>query len=150
MSPGVSATRWPPTGCTLTDIYGIGDIGAATIVAIVDRCAPISHTRALRSIQQPPRRWTPVPAMSSAIGTTAAATARSTRSSTWPPSPRSATVAKAVITTCANLAKAKAVVRRCARLKRQLSDVIYRRLLADAHRREAAREDNQERDLMSA
>jgi transposase len=35
-------------------------------------------------------------------------------------------------------------------LKRQLSDVIYRRLLADARRREAAREDNRERDVMSA
>jgi transposase len=26
---------WLPTGCTLTQVYGIGDIGAATIVTIV-------------------------------------------------------------------------------------------------------------------
>jgi transposase len=45
-------------GCTLTQIYGIGDVGAATIVSIVGDVRRFPHTRALCCIQRhrPARR----------------------------------------------------------------------------------------------
>jgi hypothetical protein len=67
-------TRSLRTGCTLTQIYGIGDVGAATIASIVGTCAGSPHAGTLLHSTA----TTPLDASSgtsSATGTTVAATA---------------------------------------------------------------------------
>ncbi len=100
-------------GTTLTNIHGIGDVGAATIIGIVDD--PRGFPPAATSPRSPaPRRCKPPPATSNATDCRGAATANSTRCCTPPPKPRSAAAVPAATTTNANSPRARAAWRRCA------------------------------------
>jgi transposase len=54
--PAASVTRSPRTGCTLTQIYGIGDIGAVTIISIVGDVRRFPTRGHFARVQQPPHR----------------------------------------------------------------------------------------------
>src|SRR4051795_6718043 len=82
-----------------------------------------------------PHHWTPPPASRSDTGSPGPGTGGSTTSCTWPPSLRSASAAcwrRGQTHYLRKIAEAKThkEARRC--LKRRLSDMVYRQLVADA------------------
>jgi transposase len=126
-------------GCTLTQIYGIGDIGAATIVAIVGdvhRFPTRGHFAAFNGTA-------PLDASSGDV-----IRHRHNRGGNRQ---LNKVIHLAAVTQIRNggqgrdhylrkLGEGKGRGEAMRSLKRQLSDVIYRRLLADARRRESVRE----------
>jgi transposase len=101
-------------GCTLIQIYGIGDVGAATILSIVGDVRRFP-TRGILPRSMAPRRWTPCSGditrhrhnrggnrqLNKVIHLAAVTQIRNG--------------GQGLTTTCANSQKAKVVVRRCAR-----------------------------------
>ncbi len=126
-------------GCTLTQIYGIGDVGAATIVAIVGdvrRFPTRGHFAAFNGTA-------PLDASSGDV--------IRNRHNRGGNRQINKVIHLAAVTQIRNgaqgrdhylrkITEGKGRGEAMRSLKRQLSDVIYRRLLADARRREAVRE----------
>ena len=136
-------------GSTLTAIFGIGDIGAATILSIVGdvgRFASAGHFAAYNGTA-------PIEASSGDI--------RRHRLNRGGNRQLNATIHIAAVTQVRHGGPGKAYLQRklaehktsgeaMRALKRQLSDVIYRRLVADQRRREAVRGGQAGTELASA
>ena len=137
-------------GCTLGELYGIGDIGAATIVSIIGdvrRFPTRGHFAAFNGTA-------PLDASSGDV-----TRHRHNRGGNRQLNKVIHVAAVSQIRNGAQgrehylrkLAEGKGRGEAMRSLERQLSDVIYRRLLADARRRQAVREGQcRRRDLMSA
>ena len=127
------------TGSHLMDIHGIGPAGAARILADVGDIARFPDRGHFASWNgtapsMPPAGSTP------GTGSPGPGTAGSTTCSTWPGSSSSATTPPAVPTTGASSSSPRPPWKRCARLRRRLSDAVYRQLVTDAATRRAARQ----------
>ena len=119
------------TGTTLIDLHGIGPSGAARLLVEVGDITRFPTKRTSRP-GTAPHPSTPPPVTRSATDCPGAGTARSTGSCTsWPPS-SCATPPKDAPTSTARKPTARHRWKRCARLKRRLSDIVYRHMLDDA------------------
>ncbi|MDQ3708325.1 MAG: IS110 family transposase, partial [Actinomycetota bacterium] len=123
---------------TLTDIPGIGDVGAATILSIVDHparfptkghFAAFIGTAPLDASSGDVRRHRLSRRGNRQMNKVLHMAARR----------RSAVAVPGASTTSASAPKANSTMEALRALKRQLSDVVYRRLLADQQQRQAAR-----------
>jgi transposase len=101
-------------GSTLTGIFGIGDINAATILAIVGDLRRFRSAGHFAATPAPPPSKRPR-ATSSGTASTGAATANSTPPSTSPRSPRSATPPPVRSSSAASSPRARARRKRCGR-----------------------------------
>jgi hypothetical protein len=141
-SSEVSATRWPPTGCTLTDIYAIADTGATTTTSIIGDVHQ-SPTRPHAGTSQPSTATAPLDTYSDDV-----IRHRHNRDGNRQTNKVIHPAAATQIRHSAQghdhyphkPAEDKNRGEAMRSLKRQLSDVIYPRLVAHARRRETARE----------
>ena len=120
------------SGTSLREIFGVGPIVAGMLIGYsgdptrFDTASRYAAYTGTAPIEFPPAAGSP-------IGCHGAATGASTTLCTSPRSPRSATAtAPAGITTTASSPRARREAVRA--LKRRLSDVVWRHLVADAHR----------------
>ena len=127
------ATAVAASGTTLTEIFGVGPIVAAMLIGYTGDPTRFATASRFAAYTGPPRSSSP-PAAGSCTGCPGAATGDSTTPSTSPRSPRSATAtAPAAATTTASSPgpHPREAIRA---LKRRLSDVVWRHLIADARR----------------
>jgi hypothetical protein len=97
------ATAVKASGTSLTGVFGVGPVIAATVIGDVADPSRFRPPTGSRPTTAPPRSRCPPAAARRSIGCRCAATGASTTSSTWPRSPRSLTsTARATPTTSAN------------------------------------------------
>jgi hypothetical protein len=121
------------TGSTLLQLHGIGPSSAARLLADIgeiDRFADKGRSPPGTA----PHPSTPPPATSAATACPALATGASTEFCTSWLSCSCATTPKAAPTTDANSPPAKTPMEAMRRLKRRLSDVVYRQMITDIQR----------------
>ena len=120
-------------GTTLTEVFGVGPIVAATVIGEVRDVSRFPAGTTSPPITAPPRSRCP-PAAGRSTGCRGAGTGGSTTPSTWPRSPRSATATAPAAPTTAETSRRQDPKEALRSLKRRLSDVIFAQLQADARR----------------
>ncbi len=112
------------SGTTLTDLFRVGPVIAATIFGDVANVSGSPAATSSPPTTTPPRSRRPQESARSS-GCPGAATGGRTTPSTWPPSPRSASHTAQAAPTTTRLAKGKTPKEALRALKRRVSDAIY-------------------------